>query len=219
MKRRILECITAGCILISMTGCGAPNREGSDESVSSNAAMAANSGTFDESVFDRICKEVVIAGKQVDLPCSLQDLGKGFEAEYLFSDPEQCQSVYALTFNNQELGSLSYRSSRQLEGEALQNADIAMFSFTSGDDSDVSVAGLRLGDTASSIEEKLGNPTVRSEKETNSGLVTECTYLVGDAEDCPFGERKRINFVLLDGVLYTIHLGMPTEDYSSGISS
>lgn len=210
MTEKILACMITSLISISMTGCGLSNKSSSD------ASMTTYNGTFDETVYDQICRDITMAGKRVTLPCSLNDLGKEFDVKSPIVFSDLCQTTYRLTLNGQDLGGISYCSNRELEGAELRNANITMFSFHSSyqGNPDVSIAGIRLGDSAASIQEKFGSPTTQNERETDWGRRVEHIYSVGEYKEDAFGENKRINFVTYDNVLDHIYFQVPTENYS-----
>lgn len=194
------------CAALVLTGCGR------------NAAAGDYHGKFDEAVFDQICQDVIIAGRQVTLPCTLSDLGDGFKAEFRDISADHKTVSYTLSYEAQDLGVIYFCGSSELEGDALAQTEIAGL-YLSRDPKrtvEVSVGGISPGAPVSQLEKQFGKPTQQTDKiktELNTTFQTY-QYLVGDADPEKFGGQKLLDFAMINDEVFGMTIEVPTTDNS-----
>ncbi len=200
------------CAVFALSGCSrTAAQEQPTESFTYN-------GTFDEAVFDQVCRDVTIGERHVTLPCTLNDLGKGFKAEHKYTSDFYKQAIYTLTYHDADLCTISYYSDHELDGKALKNAQIASFyiSQNAHREEEISIGGITPGKHVSVLEEQFGEPTRKTEPTAGDTGTTqqEYLYLVGDADPDYFGNQKILSFTLVDNNVFAVSIQMPTPDYS-----
>lgn len=195
------------CAALVLTGCG------------QTAAAGDYNGTFDEAVFDKICQDVIIADKPVTLPCTLNDLGDGFKAEFRDSSAEQKIVSYDLSYEGQDLGVIYYYSDKELEDAQLGDAEIASIYFSHDPKRtvEVSIGGISPGAPVSQLEKQFGKPTQQTDKVETALNTTFQTYqyLVGDADPEKFGEQKLLDFAMVSDVVVGMTIEVPTSYYGT----
>lgn len=122
MKKKIFLFFLAAVLSIAATGCGEADKPQSEttpkSSVTTSKATETSStseaieynGTFNEEVFNQVCRDIVIEGNKIVFPCSLNDMGNEFTfGEYPVTNESSKLQSNALLYNDKKVGSCTIR--------------------------------------------------------------------------------------------------------------
>lgn len=168
------------CVLLSvtvLTGCGQQNSP--DPSVSSNAPVQSaeisenddSSGaaaetmpggvTFNEAVFEQVCRDIRVGDSVVTVPGTLKDCGSHFSAEFALLDEENGLLTYKLLYDGTEIGFVTYDGYEKLSKKELKTATFySVFIYNERDGrKDITVGGISISDPPDKVPEVFGEPT------------------------------------------------------------
>lgn len=169
----ILLCLTLAVTLL--TGCG--KQDSSEGSVSSSIPMqsAENSmsaesdadaetpsynGTFNETVFEQVCKDIRVADSTITVPGTLKDCGSHFSAEFVMQDEKNEMLTYRMLYDGIEIGFVIYIGNSELDKKELETATFYSLFFYNDDGlPDISVGGISLSDPPDRVPEVFGETT------------------------------------------------------------
>ena len=168
------------CVLLSvalLTGCGqqntpdpsvsspapAPSAETAETGDSSGAAAEALSGsvTFNEAVFEQVCRDIHAADSVITVPGTLKDCGSHFSAELAVLDEKNKLLTYRLLYDGTEIGFVTYDGDAELSKKELETATFySIFIYNDRDGrKDLSVGGIAVTDPPDKVPEVFGEPT------------------------------------------------------------
>lgn len=168
------------CVLLLvmvMTGCGQQNI--SDPSVSSSASTqsaetleagdSSNAGevnlsgnvTFNEAVFEQVCRDIHVADSTITVPGTLKDCGSHFSAEFVLLDEDNELLTYRLLYDGTEIGFVTYDGNAELDKKELETATFySVFIYNDRDGrKDITVGGISISDPPEKVPEVFGEAT------------------------------------------------------------
>lgn len=155
-------------------------------------------GTFNEEVFEHIIQNINLKGIKVSMPCSLNDMGKGFEVSFPLFFEKKSLSTYSLNYNDTSLGQIVYYSDHELTDKELENDEFIQLCINTPNLSsdNVSVAGIEIYSNYKILENVLGQPTSKN-YDGKSGFYKY-----------ELSEKKYINFHIIDDLIDTVYVNV-----------
>jgi hypothetical protein len=221
MKHKLLSLALVFVMLFIFTSC-------SEKNTTKNTAL--NSGTIESPEtfiireptednllqfdFDTVASTLMIDGKNVKLPCSLDELGDSFsyntaENEYYISKKDGW-ACYDLLCNGENIGEVIFNceeDDKNLNDNIIYYISLGNRSAVDPKISKTSIefAGLKLYDSKNKVLEKLGEPT----EIKNSDAEEYAEHLRYDIVLGEMSKEKHLVFKVLNNEIISINLAVP----------
>lgn len=211
MKRKIFSLLLCSAMLSGAAcGCGGDESTVKDSSSLSTVEESSDAtetkeeknfeynGTFNEEVFEHIIQNININGVKISMPCSLNDMGKGFEVSFPLFFEKKSLSTYSLNYKDVYLGQIVYYSDHEFIDTELENEKFAQLYINPSEPywGNLSVAGVEIGSDYKALERVLGQPTSKN----YDGKDGFYTYKLS--------EKKYIEFHFMDNSIYSISINV-----------
>ncbi len=183
MKKRKLTCLLLCSLMLlsSLGGCGKDDTAKTDTQPATSEKAEEKieyNGVFNSEVFEKICNDINLYGKDISLPCSMEDLGEEFSAEYLLISKKSSIVTYDLNYKDSLIGFVLFHSNEKLSEQDLKTKDFNTINLEMSDE--VKIAGLKNGDNVEIIKQLFGEPTkILGNEESGSYIynVDEDAYI------------------------------------------
>ena len=201
MKRILTILMCTAISLALLCSCGHDNKihESSeisqvDEDKNFKEDSSYYTGTFNEEVFEHIIQNINLKGVKISMPCTLKDMGDGFETLYPLVYEDESFILYGLKYNDILLGQLMYYSDRKLTDKELENEEFAQLYINPSEPywGNLSVAGIEIGSDYKILENVLGQPTSKKYDGERKFYIYKLS------------EKKYIEFHFMDDSIYSI---------------
>lgn len=209
MKRRILFLLALATIMLyTCTGCTSSITESSfgdrsepsatiatnqSTSVPSNQNTIAEefeyNGTFNEDVFEHICRNIVIEDKTLSLPFTIQDMGEDYSYNDIYTYYEEKLELASAgwTYKGNIIGfftAVSKPNDSDWSDNLICSFDVQQDEYEQQSEFKyISIGGMELMDTKDELVDTLGEPTKITE--FSSGTVM-FSYLISDENNIKF---------------------------------
>ncbi|MDE5754591.1 MAG: hypothetical protein K2H89_08625 [Oscillospiraceae bacterium] len=176
--------------MLFLAGCGVKTADtepdiSSSVSVSQSADDPAYHGIFNEEIFEKLCKNITINGKQVEVPGKLEDWGNGYSYERFLVNPENTEAYYCISYDNKEIGQVIYRQEEKIMDDKIASTLYIHLIIDGIKDagSDCGIGNIFIGDTMECVTEAFGKP----DNESNNEETGSCYYQYKIAENKSIG--------------------------------
>lgn len=151
-------------------------------------------GTFNAEVFEHIIKNINLKGAKISMPCTLKDMGNGFEVSDPLVFEKEAIATYALNYKDVYIGQILYDSDYELTEEELEKEKFSGLYVNSSvlPLANINVAGIEIGSDYKELEVLMGQPTSKNH-DRESGSYTY-----------KLSEQKYIEFNFRDDSIYSI---------------
>ena len=151
-------------------------------------------GTFNEEVFEHIIQNIKLKGIKISMPCTLKDMGNGFEVSNPLVFDENAYVTYALNYKDVCLGQILYYSDHELTDKELENEEFAQLYINPFEPywGNLSVAGIEIDSDYKILENVLGQPTSKKYDGERKFYIYKLS------------EKKYIEFHFMDDSIYSI---------------
>ena len=155
-------------------------------------------GTFNEEVFEHIIQNIKLEGIKISMPCTLKDMGNGFEVSNPLVFEEKALTTYALNYKDVYLGQILYYSDHELTDEELENEEFAQLYINPSELywGNLSVAGMEIDSDYKALERVLGQPTSKNYDGERKFFIYKLS------------EKKYIEFHFIDDSIYSIYINV-----------
>lgn len=118
-------------------------------------------GTFNETIFEQVCKDIHVADSVITVLGTLKDCGPHFSAEYVLQDKENELLTYSLLYDRTKIGYMTYDGNAELDKKELETATYYnVFIYNEWDGiRDITVGGISISDPPDKVPEVFGEPT------------------------------------------------------------
>lgn len=165
-----------------------------DENTDFKEDSSYYTGTFNEEVFEHIIQNIKLKGIKISMPCTLKDIGNGFEVSNPLVFEEKALTTYALNYKDVYLGQILYYSDHKLTDEELENEEFAQLYINPSELywGNLSVAGMEIDSDYKALERVLGQPTSKNYDGERKFYIYKLS------------EKKYIEFHFMDDSIYSI---------------
>lgn len=174
----VLLCMTAGNVLF--TSCGEINTDNdlkstADTSVSLSADTLGYNGSFNEEIFKKLCRDIVINGKKITVPGKLEDWGKKYNYERLFVNPDHTEACYCIRIEDELIGEVTYRQDEKINDEEIMSTPYIhlILESTVDSDSNCGIGNIFLSDKIQPVFEAFGEPNKKKGNKENCSYMYE----------------------------------------------
>ncbi len=180
MKKKFLLLLITVAMAISTVGCNKNENSESSSQAETTGTIATSqaesklenmeyNGTFNEEVFNQIRQNIEIGDKTISLPCTLEDLGEGFESGGVpyFDDENEMYSA-ALLYKDSTIG--YYTAWCTEDDKDIKDNELIGISFSYSDFkkqgviTDISIGEITFQDTKEKVQEKFGVPSIQDKR-------------------------------------------------------
>ena len=185
MKKTIIYYLVTAALILSLSSCGEKADDSSSEaektetkaSVTSEAETASEAepeykGEFNEQIFDEMCQNCSIRGKNVSFPFSLNDLGDEYRYENFFEIESQDLEYYDLFKDDDNLMNVAVRTD---DGDLRDYKMISLL--IRKPQYDIKIDGIAVGDNIKKVFQKYGE---KDETPTNQDYYKRYDYKITD---------------------------------------
>lgn len=154
--------------------------------------------TFNEEVFEHIIQNIKLKDINISMPCTLKDMGNGFEVSNPLVFEKDALATYALKYKDVYIGQIVYYSDHELTEEELETEKFHHLYVNSSvlPLANINVAGIEIGSDYKELEVLIGQPTSKN----HDGESGSYTYKLS--------EQKYIQFNFMDDSIYSIFINV-----------
>lgn len=205
MKKILTMLMCTAIFSVSFYSCGYDsmiNESSEISQVAENTDFKEDStyytGTFNEEVFEHIIKNINLNGVKISMPCTLKDIGSGFEVSNPLVFEKDALATYALNYKDVYIGQIVYYSDHKLTEEELETEKFHHLYVNPSDLplNNINVAGMELGSDYKELECVLGQPTSKNHDDESGSY----TYKLS--------EQKYIQFNFMNDSIYSIFINV-----------
>lgn len=171
-----------------------------DENTDFKEDSSYYTGTFNEEVFEHIIQNIKLNGIKISMPCTLKDMGNGFEVSNPLVFEEKALTTYALNYKDVYLGQVLYYSDHELTDDELDKNKFYSLSLYFNSSvpplDNVNVAGMEIGSDYKELESVLGQPTSKNYDGERKFYIYKLS------------EKKYIEFHFIDDSIYSIFINI-----------
>lgn len=169
-----------------------------DENTDFKEDSSYYTGTFNEEVFEHIIKSIKLNDIEISMPCTLKDMGNGFEVSTPLIFKEDALATYALNYNDVYIGQILYDSDHELTDKELEKEKFSGLYVNSSvlPLANINIAGIEIGSDYKELEGLIGQPT----SENHDGESGSYIYTLS--------EKQYIEFNFTNDSIYSISINV-----------